>query len=957
MHQLLYLVFFLSGAAALVFEALWFRQAGLAFGNSVWSVSLVLSSFMGGLALGNILMVRYGRRLTRPIRTYLILETLIAGSGLAIVLLLPSMGAGLSPFFRLFLDSPALLNLIRLALAFVVLMIPATAMGATLPVLVTALSRRDENFGRVLGKLYGWNTLGATAGALAAELYLTSWFGVHGAGMAAALISLVAVALAAVLRKGMDEWRPDQRDGEGQATTASNVSLTFRGRRILFGAALAGATMLGLEVLWFRFLLLFRSGTSLTFAMMLATVLCGIAAGGILTGWLYSRRLLVHRHLRAVACSSGVLIAAAYWAFEWLHTEMMNPGGSASLIGFVLCAVILMFPVSAVSGVLFIALGRALKEEIPNETRAAAWLTLSNTAGAMFGSLIAGFVLLPTLGIEKSLFVTILLYALMALTIPSTKPRLTRREMGWSAPVLVLFVCSVVLFPFGLMNEVFIGSSLIRRFPNMKVVASREGLTETIVYLEHEKLGQPYFHRMMTNSYTMSATNGLALRYMKLFVYLPVALRANPESALLISYGVGNTAKALTDTKSLKSIDIVDISKDILEMNDVVYPDPKTRPLNDERVDFHIEDGRFFLQVTPKRFDLITAEPPPPRVAGVVNLYTQEYFELIRDRLNPGGITSYWLPVHSVEDPDARAIIKAFCNVFEDCSMWAGAGLDWVLLGTRDGLPPVSEEAFSRQWRDPSVADELRAIGVESPEQLGSLYMADAADLAIVTDGVLPVVDDYPHRILTPRQLNKKFPPLYIHLMDATRAARSFAKSPFINRHWPAELVSRTQPFFHFQRLINQKYSPGSDNLQYYFWENLRRLLTDTELQSLPLWLMGSNYYEQRLVDGSVGVRRYEQLNEWSLARRDIAERRYSDALGRVVRLRSVTPYDQRALLDKYYLLVLCLTGDWDQAAKFITTRDERGMSPGSDPKGTQLYVRWIEFRFPQVAQQPAQRN
>ena len=160
MYRLIYLVFFLSGCAALMFEALWFRQAGLAFGNSIWSASLVLSGFMGGLALGNGLMIRFGRNLSRPVFTYIILEILDRRVGLAIVLVLPGIGSWLSPFFRLFMDSPWLLNFLRLAIAFIILLVPATAMGATLPVLVEAISRKDDNYGRVLGKLYGWNTLG-----------------------------------------------------------------------------------------------------------------------------------------------------------------------------------------------------------------------------------------------------------------------------------------------------------------------------------------------------------------------------------------------------------------------------------------------------------------------------------------------------------------------------------------------------------------------------------------------------------------------------------------------------------------------------------------------------------------------------------------------------------------------------------------------------------------------------
>ena len=173
--QILCAVFFCSGAAALVFESLWFRQAGLAFGNSVWASSLVLSSFMAGLAVGNGLVVRAAARIRRPVRVYAGLEATIAVSGSLLVWALPLLGRWLDPLLAAAAGTPWLLNALRLALSFAVLLVPATAMGATLPILVKALSERDANFGAVLGRLYGYNTMGAVAGALATEVFLVGY--------------------------------------------------------------------------------------------------------------------------------------------------------------------------------------------------------------------------------------------------------------------------------------------------------------------------------------------------------------------------------------------------------------------------------------------------------------------------------------------------------------------------------------------------------------------------------------------------------------------------------------------------------------------------------------------------------------------------------------------------------------------------------------------------------------
>ena len=152
----------------------------------------------------------------------------------------------------------------------------------------------------------------------------------------------------------------------------------------------------------------------------------------------------------------------------------------------------------------------------------------------------------------------------------------------------------------------------------------------------------------------------------------------------------------------------------------------------------HVEDGRFFLASTTRRFDLITAEPPPPKHAGVVNLYSREYFELVHGRLSQGGVATHWLPVFLLEPADTLSIVKAFCSVFEDCSLWSGAGFNWMLAGSRGGLTAVTEEEFGRQWQDPVLAPKLREEALESPAVLGTTFLGDAPFLNDLTRDAAP---------------------------------------------------------------------------------------------------------------------------------------------------------------------------------------------------------------------------
>ncbi len=301
MTALLYAVFFVSGTSALIFETLWFRQAGLALGNSVWASSLVLSGFMGGLALGNAAAARYGGLVRNAVRAYAIAEVAIAITGVALVYALPVLGAALAPLLRPLLDHPWALNPIRLTLAFVLLLIPSTAMGITLPLLTSTVVRDERPFGTALGQLYGWNTLGAVVGVVAGEMYLVGALGVRGTALVAGTLNLVAAAVALWLSKRAvssfpAHWNADagraftarladrkgpRRRGVRRGGPSGSPAVSGSGTRWLAAAFLSGFCLLALEVVWFRFLLLFVKGHSLALALMLGIILTGIALGGL----------------------------------------------------------------------------------------------------------------------------------------------------------------------------------------------------------------------------------------------------------------------------------------------------------------------------------------------------------------------------------------------------------------------------------------------------------------------------------------------------------------------------------------------------------------------------------------------------------------------------------------------------------------------------------------------------
>jgi len=729
------------------------------------------------------------------------------------------------------------------------------------------------------------------------------------------------------------DFEAEDRGAEAAALAAASPAADgSRATRLLACAFAAGALLLALEVVWFRFLLLYVLGTSPVFAAMLAVVLLGIGAGGLAGGALLRARPQAYDFAPVVALGSALAVLVGYAGYAtWLGS-----GASAFRFGVVAAAHLalpLVLPTCFLSGVLFTLLGRGIQEELGDETRAAGALTLANTLGAVAGSLGAGFLLLPGLGVEKTIFGAAAAYVGVAVVAWPQRGRLSRSPLGLQVGAGVAIagtLLAVGLFPFGLMDRFFIPRIAARFGNGLRLVAFREGLTETVIYLENEVLGQSAYHLMATNGVSMSGTMAYARRYMKLYVWWPVALHPAPRRALLISYGVGSTARALVDTRELEHIDIVDISRDVLAMGDIPIRPGAPHPLHDPRVRVHVEDGRFFLLGSRERYDIITAEPPPPKSAGIVNLYSREYFQLMHDRLAEGGMATYWMPVFLLDPDDARTIMAAFCAAFPDCALWNGAGLDWMLTGSRGAHGPVSAERFRQQWEDPVVGAELATLGFETPEQLGATFIGDARFLASLTEGTEPLTDDRPYRLSTDVRAGPA-DSWFAALLDPRPARDRFAQSELIRRLWPPALREATLPWFDVQWVVNDAIlQPRSPRRL----QDLRLLLQRTSLQELPLWLLHSGPDIQWAIEQAAARGRTDATIDGERGLRALARRDVPGALVLLGRARATGL--RTAPVDQGHALALCLSGDGTAARALVATP---GFLGADDP----AFVRWMQ--------------
>ncbi|HWX51701.1 MAG TPA: fused MFS/spermidine synthase, partial [Solirubrobacteraceae bacterium] len=509
---------FTSGAASLVFEALWFHQAGLALGNSVTTSSLVLSGFMAGLALGGLLAQRIERP-AAPMRLYAALEAIVALAGLALVHVLPALGSVLAPRLTALAAYPLLAGALRLVLSFVLLLLPSTAMGATLPLLTSALSAHDRSFGRLLGRLYAANTLGAVLGVVAAEVVLVPALGIRTSALVAALASGTAALAALALASRLERQVPP----DAAPTTAGPERADTPGRAWpwLLAAFVAGFALLALEVVWLRVLLLFLNGTSLVFAMVLAIVLSGIALGSLAAA---PARVLVASapaYAGLVSFAAAVLGVIGLRLFPHFAVAYLA-GGVQGATMVVALAAPLILGTSFASGALFTFLGAALRERLPSDAGAAGLLLSFNTVGAALGALSAGFILLPTVGMEKALFAMLLCYGAAA-AVCFAQARPPARILAAGAAV---YLAALAAFPFGSIRTQFVSVSAgkWRSSPEDRIAAVREGLDATLMYIEHRTLGATHHYQLCTNAYSMSNSAYTGRRYMKLFAYWPLAV-------------------------------------------------------------------------------------------------------------------------------------------------------------------------------------------------------------------------------------------------------------------------------------------------------------------------------------------------------------------------------------------------------------------------------------------------
>jgi spermidine synthase len=736
----LLVLFFGTGACGLVYQQLWVRLLSLVFGVTVYAVSTVLASFFAGLALGSYVAGRLVDRARRPLQWYGVVEILIGVAALATTAALSGVErvyVGMTGFLP---DSVGLLTVVRFVLSFAVLLVPATLMGASLPIVVRSALVRSGRLGERVSLLYATNTAGAIAGTLLAGFWLIGERGLTFSFRLAAAVNL-AIGVIAVLASRFWEARDadpiEPVTSRVQSAERPELTLPEHHRRVVLAVfMLSGFVSLGLEVVWFRVLLLYFTSTTYAFTIMLATVLAGIALGSYLVAPLMRLRVDWLRMLVAVELALSLVALASLYFLSKSYTVTDRARDaldflSSDLQPMLVASGLAILPTTLLFGFAFpigVRLWAAAPRGITDDSgRRVGVFYACNVAAGIAGSVVAGFLLVPGLGTRRSLVVlaALLLASGLLALIVAAPPRVSLAVAAVAASVFAMTAVALVPNPWT--------AALTNRFPGEQLLWQEEGPQTTVsVHRLPDRSSHMYLdgvHQANTSPAMVGAHREIGS--------LPMAVHPDPEDALVIGLGGGVTAGGVA-AFGYRDVDIVELSDEVVQGARLFFSGVNGDVLDQPNVDVRVDDGRNYMLTTDKKYDVITADIIVPQHAGAAAVWSVDYWRVARDALKDDGIMLQWIP--NRDDTEYRLIMRSFLEVFPNATLWQGGGM---LIGSKHPLT-LDRAAFERKLEDPQARAAMEAVGIADFDTLVARYTAGPDVMReFVGDGPL-LTDDRP---------------------------------------------------------------------------------------------------------------------------------------------------------------------------------------------------------------------
>jgi spermidine synthase len=756
------LCFVFSGGTGLIYEVLWARMLGLVFGATTLAVSTVLAAFMGGLALGSALAGRFASRVKRPLSAYGWLEIGIAGYAVLVPFLFRWVDHLYVLIWQEFHPGFFVFSLWRFVLSSLLLLLPTTLMGATLPVLSAALlNSLGHNSGSVT-RLYACNLAGAILGTVVAGFVLLPVFGIRATILIAAAINTL-IGMTALVADRQTSKTEVRVPVENVVEASGEVT----GKRFwLFCALASGFVTISTQVAWTRILTMIIGSSTYAFSVVVALFLIGLALGA----WIIGRKDQ-SMPLRAMMLKVEVLTATSLFIslfvvnmIPWLLIKVgltLNISSWAALIMLqILSAGLLILLPALLMGmvmplVLFWASSRNGAVSLVGRTYAV------NTIGAIAGAFISGFVLIPRTSTKFTIIVasaTCLIVAGFAYQPPSSVRDAGLRKGLSAGLTFALIILLVIAAPPTNVADLSVGAydTLVRVLAHSNVGATDESSPENgsdvhrLVMYEEGPTSTVSVRKdggtlsMAINGRTNASDSISDMPTQVMLGQLPMLLAPRLNNALVIGFATGVTVGAMLESP-VESVTCVELESATIKGSHF-FEHVNHQPLNDPRTNLIIDDARTYLRVTPTHYDVIVSEPSHPWVPGVANLFTREFFELGRQRLSDEGVFVQWVQIYQLSTESLRSVLATYHSVFPHVMVFrvggADKGKDLILVG---GNNPLSLDLISQRLADGRIAKELSRVNLNTEADVRSWYVCDESRLTPAVSGAEINTDDNMH--------------------------------------------------------------------------------------------------------------------------------------------------------------------------------------------------------------------
>jgi spermidine synthase len=797
-------VFFVSGATALIYEVVWARMLTQIFGNTTHAIATVLSAFMAGLALGSYVFGRLPVARHQALLAYALLEGGVGLYGLVIPLLFGLTQRIYAAIYGLSDVSFAAFTLLLFLLCFLVIVFPTALMGATLPVLSRFCITQFASLGRRLGDLYAINTLGAVVGCALSGFALIPVLGLTGTvRLAAALnlsIALAIVLLVAALRRwsvAVDEV--EQGEAAMAAATTNAAARSHLDVLLLVGFALSGAAAMVYENAWTRALTMVIGMSTYSFTIMLTTFLVGLGLGSLLYARWCGTRTVGIAGFGAVQLGVALTsLASIPLFFLRLRQGFGDTFGQFLAIQVLLCALVMALP-TLLLGTTFPIVARIYTQNLYRVGNSVGTAYASNTLGAIVGAFLGGFALIPSIGVQYSIVLAVVVNAVVGVVLVALDPRV-RMGRRLVAAAVMAGVSLTALFGFGTWDKKIMTAGVAMYYYNYTgyptddlrrewmrrddLVYYREGLTATISD-----------HRSAHSDYLYEKTNGkvdasFADTPTQLMVgYLPMLFNPEAKRVLVIGLGSGMTAKAVA-AFPVERLEVAEIEPAVIE-GARFFAEKNGRIHDDPRVRFIQADGRNYLLAAPGKFDVIVSEPSNPWIAGIGNLFTREYYQEALSKLTEHGVFGQWMHTYAMAPEDLRMVYRTFAEIFPDVSLWHINESDMLLIGTRRPQRIRWADLKTALANRPVAQKDLSDLGFVDPYSLFASYLMPKATLLKMADGAAYNLDDHPRlEFSAPKNLGRDTSTLNINL------TRAHALSPAVEDGDPGKDSTGRLAFF-----------------------------------------------------------------------------------------------------------------------------------------------------------------